>query len=162
LRNIKPFFLLGIVLALSGCGGGSSGGGTTNQPASPIVGTWRLTRVRASGFTLNCPGSLSVPGVGSAACTDREFVTYNRDGTFTATGNLTVSGIDLPGSGAIPTNASGTYSLNDDQLTVNVTDPLPDEPEPVTIEAVFSNSNRTLTLTTVQEDVTVVSTFAKQ
>jgi hypothetical protein len=154
----------GLVANLIGCGGGGSYGGSgAGATSSPVVGRWRLTKVQASGLTLNCPGSLNVPGVGSASCGDNDIVQYNSDGTFTATGNITVNGggFSFSSNGTGTGSTSGTWQLSGNQLTVHVTQPPPtgSGSQDATATAQFSGQN--MTLTTTQNSVTVVTTFVK-
>jgi hypothetical protein len=154
-----------LIAVLAGCGGGGGGygGGNGGGSTSPVVGRWRLTKVQASGLTLNCPGSLNVPGVGSASCGDSDVVQYNSDGTFTATGNITVNGggINFPGNGTGTGSASGTWQLSGDQLTVRVTQPPPTGSGSQTATATARFSGQNMTLTSTQNNVTVVTTFVK-
>lgn len=154
---VTAFFFL----FLTGCGGGGVGEGHDNW-ARPLVGRWRLQSVAALGQTLNCPGSLSVPGIGGAACTDNDVVQFNRDGTFTASGNVTVTGIPLPTTG-IPTSGRGTWQLSgqaQDTLTVTVTEPvLTTQPQSGNAQVEYSGNN--LILTATQDGVSVTSTFVR-
>lgn len=113
-------YLLFAAALVVGCGGGS-GGSDRNAALSPLVGSWRLTRVVGSqgalSVTLNCPGDLNLPTVGSATCGDQELLTFRADGTFTASGTLSVSGVSVP-IPTLPTNVSGTWSLASDVLTL--------------------------------------------
>ena len=168
-RNGYIRAVIGTILAaamgaiFSGCGGGGGygGNGGGGSSTSPIVGRWRLTKVQASGLTLNCPGSLTVPSLGSASCSDNDTVQYNSDGTFTASGNITVngSGVTFPGNGSGSSTASGTWQLSGDQLTVHVTQPAGSGNQTATATAHFSGQN--LTLTGTQNNITVVTTFVK-
>jgi hypothetical protein len=141
-----------------GCGGDGSSGS-----ASPIVGRWRLTTMQASGLTLNCPGSLTVPSLGSVSCSDNDTVQYNSDGTFTASGNIAVNGggITFFGNGPGANSTSGTWQLSGDQLTVRVVYPSTGTRglQTATVTARFSGPNQTWT--GMQSNTTVVETFVR-
>jgi len=153
----KTGLLLIGALLMAGCGGG---GGENRSRQSPIVGRWRLTRVQGLGQTLNCPGTLGIPGVGSASCSDSDLVQFNNDGTFSASGNVSASGegIELP-TGGIPTNGSGTYQFANNTLNVTVAQPVDAQGETGTVNVAFSGQNMTLSAT--ESGVTVTSTFVK-
>jgi hypothetical protein len=88
-------------------------------------------------------------------------VEYRADGTFTASGNLQVEGVELPDNITIPTNASGTYQFTENQLTLTVTQPPLPNPQPVTVTTAFSSSNNTMTISTTQDGITVTTTFTR-
>ncbi len=152
----KTMMLVPLALLLAGCGGG----GSDSAPKSPIVGRWRLTNVSGLGQSLSCPGSITIPLVGSASCSDHDIVQFNNDGTFSANGDISVDGPDVPlPTGGIPTNGSGNYQFNDNTLTVSATNPDTNQVETESAQVSFSGQN--MTIASTQEDVTITSIFVK-
>lgn len=155
------FILLALGLS-AGCGGGG-GGSAKSSVAAQLVGSWRLTRIVGSqgplSLTLSCPGSAELPGVGSATCGDQERIDFRADGTFTASGALSVSAPGLP-IPTLPTNTSGTWSLVNETLTLTPTGAA------LGVSATVALSGNTATVTQTQTTgtatVTGVGTLVRQ
>jgi hypothetical protein len=155
-----------VMLALlAGCGGGG-GSSEASKTVSPIIGNWRMTKLSGEqsgiGLTLNCPGNINIPTVGSASCSDKEKISFAADGSFVASGALTVStpSVSIP---TLPTNATGSWVYSGTMLTL--TPGTTTTAAAISAQVGFSDANTmviTIKQTTSGTEVTGIATLIRQ
>lgn len=100
------------MLLLVGCGSGGGGGDDDESPSERLPGAWQATRISLNGQSTSCPGEVgdNDSEEGSVSCGNNDSLTFYEGGAITGTESE---------FGAF----AGTWSINDNNLTVNVTDP---------------------------------------
>jgi Lipocalin-like domain len=104
-QGIFPIFVLTgslLVTTLIGCSTRRSGNSPDNS--SVLIGRWRQTSIATAKQSVNCPGTLRLPGGSTTSCSGKDEIEFNANGTFTAT---------FSGS---PVKGSGTWRLNGNTL----------------------------------------------
>ena len=151
------FALLALpTLGVSGCGGGDD-----SQDPQNLIGTWRTTTIHVLTQTTNCPGEIQVTEDISVSCAT-ETLTFQEGGSL-----LQVQTTDEYGD-PYDWRTEGTWSTNDDLLTVMLTKEGPDADNLQSIDPpdvfpwMWSVSADTLTLGWTAFGFSVEGTFQRQ
>ena len=119
------------MLLLAGCGSGGGGGDDNNSPNDNLPGSWRASRISLNGQSTACPGEVNSVENGeevSVSCGANETVTFYEGGAVT-------------GATAEAGAFAGTWQVNDNNLTINVTDPAAAAGEQLKGRLSFSGDN---------------------
>lgn len=110
-RRLASIAILTLTCAaglLGGCSGGSSSNnGTPTVPAGSLVGVWRETTISTDTASVTCPGTLTVPNVGTQSCAADATITFNANQTFVANNG-----------GGSNLQTAGTWRVDGDTLTL--------------------------------------------